>query len=107
MKQEMIPDEVTYTGGEERVLGTSEAELLEDDWRVVVNGLDTRESLEEDETDTEQNTVSVSRRSEEILGKSPKADIPSNKLLSLNLLLCDSEFVLNVGVVGRHCKTGS
>jgi len=79
-------DGTVDSGGEERVLGTNESELLKDFGRVVVDGLDTREGLEEDQSHTEQEPLSVVVDDKELLGDPEQTRVSSESSLGLDTL---------------------
>lgn len=93
-------DRAVDTGSEERVLGSTEAELLEDSGTVVVDGLDTRESLEEDQSKTETNPLSVTLGGGELLDQTPQSRIASDGSLGLDRVVGHLDLVLDVVVVG-------
>lgn len=73
-------------GGEQRVLGALEAELLKDDGTVVVDRLDTGEGLEEDQSETEEQPLSVGVDDEEFLGDPEHARVSSEGSFGLDSL---------------------
>lgn len=87
------------TSGEQRVLGADETELLKDDGRVVVDGLDTGEGLEEDQTHTEEQPLSVGVHDKELLGDPEQTRVSTESSLGLDSLGDLVEFKRQVRVV--------
>ena len=60
--------------------------MLEDDGRVIVDGLNTREGLEEDQSHTEQEPLSVVVDDKELLGDPEQTRVSSESSLGLDTL---------------------
>lgn len=73
-------------GGEQRVLGADESELLKDDRAVIVDRLDTGKGLEEDQSHTEEQPLSVGVDDEEFLGDPEHARVSSKSSLGFDSL---------------------
>lgn len=95
-------DGTVDTGGEERVFGSLEAELLEDSRTVVVDSLDATESLEEDQGETETNPLSVTFGRSKLLDETPQTRITSDGSFSFNGVVGHLDLVFDVGVVSRE-----
>lgn len=85
------------------VLGSRESQLLENDRRVVVDRLNSRERLEEDQSQSKTDTLHVAPSGKELLDELPKSTISSKSLFSLDLVTGRLEFVSNVRVVFWDC----
>jgi hypothetical protein len=73
-------------GGEQRVLGADESELLKDDGTVVVDRLDTGKGLEEDQSETEEQSLPVGVDDEEFLGDPEHTRVSSESSFGLDSL---------------------
>lgn len=73
-------------GGEQRVLGAFESELLKDDRAVVVDRLDTGKGLEEDQSHTEEQPLSVVVDDKELLGDPQQTGVSSEGSFGLDSL---------------------